>query len=384
MRVEGSIKLDCRHFRGEKPCRFNRLCEGCGFYEPMGTRILIIKLGASGDVLRTTPILKPLRGRYTPCHITWVVDKGSLDVLEGNPFIDRVLVFDTGTVVRLLVEDFDVIINLDKAHKACAMVELLKGKRRYGFGLSRYGNIYPLNKGCNYTFNLGLSDDLKFRQNNQTYQEMLFESIEMDYKREEYVFNLPEEDLSWARGYLMSQGLREGDLIIGLNTGGGGLFANKGWYEEGFLALAELCVKELDSRVLILGGPEEVERNERLCKSSKVPLIDTGSNPLGRFAGIVRCCDLVVTGDTLAMHVAIAVKTPVVALFFSTCPQEIEFYGRGMAIQAGIDCAPCYKKDCDRDDCIKDISVQKVYSGIVALLESAGRLYYKRLVREGV
>jgi len=379
------LRLDCRYFLGDRPCRFNRLCEGCDLYEPMGTRILIIKLGASGDVLRTTPILKSLKDKYTTSHITWLVDKDSLDVLNGNPFIDRVLVFDTEAVVRLMVEDFDVIINLDKAHRACAMAELVKGKKRYGFGLSRYGNIYPLNRGCNYAFNLGLSDDLKFRQNRQTYQEMLFESIEMDYKKEEYVFNLLEEDLSWAREYLMSQGLREGNLIIGLNTGGGDAFAKKGWYEEGFHALAELCVKELDARVLILGGPKEVERNKRLCSTSNVPLINTGNyNPLGRFAGIIKCCDLVVSGDTLGMHIAIAVKTPVVALFFSTCPQEIEFYGRGMAIKAGVDCAPCYKKDCDRDDCIRDISVQKVYSGIVALLESVGRLYCKGLVKEGV
>lgn len=374
MRTQSSIRLDCRYFLGDRPCRFNCLCEGCNFYEPMGTRILIIKLGASGDVLRTTPILKPLRERYIPCHITWLVDKDSLDVLEGNPFIDRVLVSNTEAVVRLMVEDFDVIINLDKAHKACAMAELVKGKERYGFGLSQYGNIYPLNKGCNYAFNLGLSDDLKFRQNRQTYLEMLFESIDMGYKKEEYVFNLLEEDLSWAREYMRSQGLREGDLIIGLNTGGGGLFANKGWYEGGFQALAELCVKELDSRVIILGGPKEVERNERLCRTSNVPLINTGNhNPLGRFAGIIKYCDLVVSGDTLGMHIAIAVKTPVVALFFSTCPQEIEFYGRGKSVQANVDCAPCYEKSCDRDDCIKDISVERVYSEMVDLLKETGR-----------
>ncbi len=60
------LKLDCRYYKGEKPCKFNRLCKGCSHYEPMGKRILIIKLGATGDVLRTTPILKPLKEIYQP------------------------------------------------------------------------------------------------------------------------------------------------------------------------------------------------------------------------------------------------------------------------------------------------------------------------------
>ena len=46
------LKLDCRHYLGEKPCQANRLCEGCPDYEPMGTRILVIKLGAMGAVMR--------------------------------------------------------------------------------------------------------------------------------------------------------------------------------------------------------------------------------------------------------------------------------------------------------------------------------------------
>ena len=64
------LKSDCRYFIGEKPCKFKRLCEGCGFYEPMGKRVLIVKLGATGDVLRTTLILKPLKEEYAPSHIT--------------------------------------------------------------------------------------------------------------------------------------------------------------------------------------------------------------------------------------------------------------------------------------------------------------------------
>jgi len=340
----------------------------------MGKRVLIIKLGATGDVLRTTPILKPLKEKYKPAHITWLVDKSSADVLKGNLFIDRLMVFDAESLAGLRVEQFDVVINFDKAYKAAAIAEQVNGKGKYGFGLSQYGTIYPLNKESDYTFSLGLSDELKFKKNKKTYQEMLFESVCMGYNKEEYILNVPEDDALWAENYLKSQGVEKGDLLIGLNTGGGDIFANKGWYEKGFLGLAELCVKNLNAKLVLLGGHQEIEKNERLCKNSKIPLINSGNNTLGRFAGIVKQCDTVVSGDTLAMHIAIAVKTPVVALFFSTCPQEIEFYDRGMALSASVECAPCYKRNCDRDDCIKDISVEKVYNGIEYFLKRNSKL----------
>ncbi len=374
------LKSDCRHFIGEKPCKFNRLCKGCSHYEQMGKRILIIKLGATGDVLRTTPILKPLKVKYNPSHITWLVDKNSAAVLKGNPFIDKLLIFDAESLAGLMVEQFDIVINFDKAYKAAALAEMVKGKKKYGFGLSRHGTIYPLNEGSNYALSLGLSDELKFRQNKKTYQEILFESACADYNGEEYIYNISEEDALWAKKYLKSCGVNKGDLLIGLNTGGGDIFANKGWCEDGFLELAELCAKNLNAKVVLLGGPNEIEKNARLCRLSKIPLINSGNNTLGKFAGIVRQCDAVVSGDTLAMHIAIAVKTPVVALFFSTCPQEIEFYGRGTAIPAKADCAPCYKKNCEQDDCLKDVSVEKVYAGIEYLLKKKQYIAKSRLI----
>lgn len=368
------IRTDCRYFIGEKPCKFKRLCEGCSFYEPMGTRILIIKLGATGDVLRTTPILKPLKEKYKPAHITWLVDKSSVEALKDNPFIERMMIFDAESLAGLTAEKFDIVINFDKAYKAAAVAEKVNGGEKYGFGLSQYGTIYPFNQESNYTFCLGLSDELKFKKNKKTYQEMLFESVCLDYRKEEYVFDVAKDDALWAEKYIRHLGVNEGDLLIGLNTGGGDMFANKGWHDKGFIDLAELCANNLNAKIILLGGPQEIEKNERLCKDSKLPLINSGIHSLSRFAGIVRQCNIAVSGDTLAMHIAIAVKTPVAALFFSTCPQEIEFYGRGMAISADVECAPCYKRNCGKNDCLKNISSEQVYHGIEYLLKKTGKL----------
>ncbi len=80
-----SWKLDCRYFLGDRPCRFKRVCEGCDQYSPMGKRILIVKLAAIGDVLRTTPLLSGLKRAYPQSHITWVADREALPLLKNNP-----------------------------------------------------------------------------------------------------------------------------------------------------------------------------------------------------------------------------------------------------------------------------------------------------------
>ena len=72
-------------------------------------------------------------------------------------------------------------------------------------------------------------------------------------------------------------------------------------------------------------------------------------NPVRNFAGIVAHCDLMVTGDTLAMHIAIGMKVPVLVILGSTCAQEIELYGRGAKIVSDFECSPCYRSVCPKE-----------------------------------
>jgi heptosyltransferase-2 len=84
-----------------------------------------------------------------------------------------------------------------------------------------------------------------------------------------------------------------------------------------------------------------------LALAARGSAIDSGGHrTLAQFARLVAACDLVVTGDTLGMHLAIAARVPTVVLFGSTCPQEIELYGRGERIVTPIGCHPCYLRTC--------------------------------------
>ena len=157
---------------------------------------------------------------------------------------------------------------------------------------------------------------------------------------------------------------------IGINTGSGERFAGKRLTEDQIMRLARAVYDKWGMKALLLGGPEEAARNKRLEQQIRGIAVNTGTHhTIHQFAGLVAQCAVVVTGDTIAMHIAIAMKVQVLVYFGSTCAQEIELYGRGSKIITDIDCAPCYKSKCPIDDkCMSDISVDQLMQGISGLL----------------
>jgi heptosyltransferase-2 len=273
------------------------------------------------------------------------------------------------TSLRIQAEAFDLAICLDKALPAAALASLAKAKKKVGFGLSKEGRVYPLNKEAEYEFSLGLSDELKFRKNKKTYQQIIFQTAGLKFRGQEYVLELSLNQSRFCEEFLKKNGLGKGDFKVGLNTGCGSVFPFKKWTTDGFAELADRLVEELGAKVLLLGGPHEAERNNWILKKINAPVIDAGcKNSLQDFISIVNCCDLIVTGDTLAMHIAIALRKRVVALFGPTCAQEVELYNRGIKIVADLDCAPCYRSTCERDKkCMEAISVEQVFNAVSKL-----------------
>lgn len=367
------VRPDCRYFLGDRPCKYHKKkgvkCSDCRYYDPIKMRILIIKLGAMGDVLRTTPVLEALRKKYEGSQIAWVIDEESKELLENNPYLDSILPYGPETLSHLLVEEFDLVINLDSLPRSACLASLAKGRKKLGFGLDKRGSVFPFNEEAEEWFRMGIDDDLK-RRNKKTYQEIIFEIAGLKFKKEKLVVSLREREIDFANQFAKKHNLR-GKKIIGLATGAGGRWELKKWTMEGYLKLIERIDKEIkDARILLFGEKGEVERNKKIMERSKVPLINTGhENTLREFLSLLNLCDLVVTGDTLAMHAAVALKKKVVVLFGPTSSSEIELYGRGEKIIPDMDCLCCYKKTCDkRPNCMENINPDTVFQAVKRLL----------------
>ncbi len=365
--MDTSVRFDCRHYVGDRPCVWGGRCDGCAHYSGMGTRILVIKLAAAGDVLRATAVLPPLKRKHPESHITWVTDSVAMPFLEHNPYVDRVMPFGFASHVELAAQRFDEVICLDKEPRAAAFAGDVAADRRLGYGLTECGTVTPIDEGARYDFDLGLSNERKFRENTRSAPDIYCEVAGVEYEGEPYLLALPDASLSHARDFLA--GLAVADPLVGLNVGAGGVFANKAWTAEGYAELAQRVVSELGGVCVALGGPDDRERMTRVVELSDGAALDGGIHSLLDFAAIVAHLDALVTGDTMALHIAVAVGVPVVALFGPTVPQEIEVYGRGRKVVSPADCAPCYLRSCDRSpSCMEQLPTDAVMDSLREVL----------------
>jgi len=372
------IRYDCRYYTGYKPCGKADTCVGCTVYDPRGFRILIVKLGAMGDVLRTTCLLPALRRAHSPSHTTWITASESRDLLRFNPMIDRLLTVSVEDVLALEVESFDMALNFDKDAEALALVERVRAKERRGFAPHPdAGTLAVYNEASMYALRLGLSDELKFKKNTKTYPEIVFEMAELPYCGEEYVLGVDPEARARVAEWMV-QWLRRlspaPSRIVGLNTGRGGRFATKQWTVEGFASLATTVLDADPSAVcLLLGGEREREFNQAIAERCKHPrLIDSGcDNAMGEFIALIERCDALVSSDSLGMHIAIALKRPVVALFGPTAAQEVDVFGRGRKIVTDFPCAPCYLRVCPYPvSCMQALTPATVFEALESLPKS--------------
>lgn len=351
--MDFDLKQDCRHVRWDRPCaphkRRGKVCATCDEYAPIRHRVLMVKLAATGDVLRTTAFLPAIHAAWPQAKVTWLTRKSAVALFDGNPLVDEVLATDDAvTAARLATETFDVVLCPDADPDAAVLAAMAKGKERRGYVRSADGRIVPLGPGAERWLSMGLADDRK-KANTETYQHLVAQVLGLDPAAvREPILEPSAKDTAAAKGFVA--GLGGQGPLVGLNTGAGGRWAYKQWTRAHQQTFLRLCT-DAGLRVLLLGGPEEVETHkELLAASAGRPVFDGGNhNSYGRFAALIDQCRAVVTSDSLAVHCAAARKVPAVVLFGPTSAAEIELYGRGSKIvPPGLDCLCCYLPRCDR------------------------------------
>jgi len=252
-------------------------------------KILVIKLGALGDVIRTTPLLRVLSG-----DITWVTKKNAFELLPSN--IKKADIKDEMSIKEISKIKFDLVLSLEEDKDALNLASKLKSRSKKFIG------VYPSKNSIKYTptsapwFDLSLSsrfgkakaDELK-KKNTLSYQEHLFNMIGISFKGEEYLTDFVPKKVSRK--------------IIGIESRSGDVWPAKQW--KGYADLAEKLRK----------------------KGYTVRFFDQKPT-LNEYAYDINKCGLVITGDTLAMHLALVFKKPTVAIFTCTSAQEIYDYGR--------------------------------------------------------
>ncbi len=332
------------------------MCDACPVYAPAGKRILIIKLGAIGDVIRTTPLLRKLREEHPNCHITWVTHTPAILPKDA---IDLILKLDLSAAIYLQACTYDILYNLDKDREACALHDQITAGQKFGYTLKN--NIaFPSNELANHKFLTGVFDQVSIA-NTKSYVEEIFELCGFEFNHEEYIFDNHQD-----KGYDWSA-LPKGKKLIGLNTGCGDRWTTRLWSDEKWIDLiGELELKGYEP--VLLGGEQEHERNLILHEATGATYL--GHFSLPQFINLMHQMDLIVTQVTMAMHIAIALRKKIVLMNNIFNPHEFDLYGRGFIVQPNRECVCFYRGTCKLGtSCMEDMPAAKVMEHVVKTLQ---------------
>jgi ADP-heptose:LPS heptosyltransferase len=352
---------DCLHFRGDVPCRPHKArgvhCRDCPEFVRREGRILLIKLGAAGDVLRTTPLLRPVLRDHPHHLLSWITR--SPELLPS--VVHHPLPFSTASVLWARHTEFSLLINLDKDREACALASEVTAEHKHGFLLGRDGICRPASQqAARQKYLTGLFDDVN-QACRLSYPQEIFQICGYEFAGEEYILDRPEPAPQFE--------LPAGKARIGLNTGCGGRWPSRLWPEAHWRELAGSLQAD-GLAVVLLGGPQEDARNRRLAAATGACY--PGHFDLRTFIGLIDQMDLVVTAVTMAMHIAIGLRKPLALINNIFNPNEFELYGRGRILSPEQPCHCFFQPRCTAESfCLETLSAATVRSAVRDLLDLA-------------
>lgn len=352
------IKTDCRFYKGDIPCKphkeFGVHCEDCSYYQKISHNILIIKLGAIGDVIRTTPLLRKIKSVYPDSFIYWVTY--SPEILS-NEWVDNIVNVSLENIEILKAIKFDWLINLDKDKIAIALAKIINADKKSGFTMDKWGNATPIsNKAEEHKWLTGIFNDVS-KQNTKHYVQEIFEICNFAFNDEEYILVLKDDKYRWD--------IDKTKKVIGLNTGCGGRWISRLWPDEYWITLAKELIKK-NYEVILLGGEQEHAKNLMLSEKSGGKYL--GNFELEKFISLINECDLVVTSVTMAMHIAIGLKKKLVLFNNIFNKNEFYLYNRGRILEPEFNCDCFYTPVCP-NNCMQYLYPERVLQRVLDMLK---------------
>ena len=353
-------------------------------------RILVVNPFGIGDVLFSTPLIRNLRYFFPTNYIAYLCNKRTAYILENNPYIDEVFVFEKddwrtlwGTskirflkefysfLKRMKMRNFDLCIDLSLNSQYGFYLKNLKIPLRVGFNFKKRGRF------------LTHSIDIEGYEGKHIVEHYLdiirFLNIEIKDTNLDFYLNLQDE--RWAQDFWRKE-FSPDDVIVGVCPAGGESWGSqsslKHWEVEKFASLIERINKELQAKIILFSSSKERRiSNQIKYLLEDTPLVDlSGKTSLGQFAALIKKCNLFLSNDGGPIHIAVSLGVSTVSIFG---PVDEKVYGpypsseKHIVIKKDFPCRPCYKKfklpSCPYfRRCLTSIGVNDVFGAVKELL----------------
>ena len=370
-------------------------------------RILVVKTHGLGDVLMTTPALRALRHRFPKAKITYLVGSYCKEVLLGNPHIDEIIdvqedglfsprpFFLLRLVFFLIQRRFDLAILFSRSPVLHLLTLLTFIPVRVGFIKNRSSG-YLLTAGVNPSKGPNWRRASYEVDDNMALVKLVGTQANSPPTLDLFLDN---EDILTARQFLSQQRRHPKTLLVGICPGGSSNpswdLPEKLWPATNYSALADSLIDKYGTEIVWLGGPED----RSVVRATIAEMKGLSINGCGRFTlkqtgAIFKECGLIITNDSIPVHLALALKVPAVALFGPTNPCAVTpQQGDILSIKSPMGCSPCFWQampsfqtypgrdhfpGCHRRShefgCMKALTFDMVWSEIQAFIEKHQRL----------
>ncbi len=336
--------------------------------------ILIVNVNWVGDVLFSTPAIRAVRQYYPKAHIACMVVPRCKEILELNPHLNELIIYDEDEIHKSLLGKLKLISALKKRHFNMVFLFHRSLTRTLMVALSgireRVG-IYTPKRGFLLTKKVTpLKADV--HKVEQFLNIVRAKGINASSRNLELFIG--KDDELYAEELLKSQGVKKDEFLIVLNPGGN--WDLKRWPSENFAQIGDKLVDIYNARVLITGADKDIGLGEVISNRMRhKPIITCGKTTLRQLAAILKRASLVISNDSGPMHIAVSQGTRTIALFGPTNPRVTGPYGDGkyVVIHKALEklgCQlPCYNLKCEDNSCMRAITVEDVIKEADILLK---------------
>jgi heptosyltransferase II len=316
-----------------------------------------------GDFVMATACLPEVRRHYPDARITVMCKAPFADLVAKDPNVDAVFPVtssrDKTIIPRLREGRYDLGILLTNSFSSAWHLWRGRVKERIGY-TSHFRSLLLTKK-------IPPPDDYATRHQVLSYLYLLSSyGISISEAPEPYLC-ITDKDKAAVAAFFSSRGLSSEKRVIGINPGAQ-YGSAKCWLPERFTTLTQrLLSEDPECSIIYFGDKAGSSLVDTICGEVTSPRVFNmaGKTSLCELIPFIEKCSVFLTNDSGPMHVAAALKTPLVALFGSTSDIRTGPYGGGTVIHKNVPCSPCYKRSCPRDfRCMTSISVDEVFAAV--------------------
>lgn len=338
------------------------------------SRILIVRTDRIGDAVLSTPVIEAMRRASPSAHIAVMVRAYAKDVIENNPYLNEVIIYNKKDVEagpwglfraagEIRRKKFDLALILHPANNVHLLAFLAGIPRRVGYDV-KMGSL--LTDRIPHTKQLGEKHEVEYVLD-------LVRHLGITPAHSGPYAPLNPASEKWADELFRNEGLLPGDKVVALHPGTS--CSSKMWPQERFAKAADELSRRKGFKVIVLGGPDEKEITGKVIGAMRSPAIDLTGISVSQDVSILKRCHLLLTTDCGTMHIAAALGIPLVVVFGRNQAgiSPVRFgpvSARSRVLHKKVGCVECLAHRCVKGfACLQAVSVEEVVAAAENLLE---------------